>query len=60
MINDFNSTFPRIDWNYATTYEVYKIIEFLKTKNSYVYDEIPMQILKLSVPFISSPLTYIC
>jgi len=39
LINNFNSTFPRTDWNYATTYETDKIIKSLKTKNSYGYDE---------------------
>jgi hypothetical protein len=45
---------------YATTNEIDKIIKSLKTKNSYGYDEIPVKIIKLSVPFIISPLTYIC
>jgi len=60
LINNFNSKFPRTDWNYATTYEIDKIIKSLKTKNSYGYDEIPIKILKLSAPFIISPLTHIC
>ena len=34
FINKFNSTFPIIKWNYATTYEIDKIIKSLKTKNS--------------------------
>ena len=34
-------------------------IKSLKTKNSYVYDEISTKILKISCPFISSPLNYI-
>jgi len=57
LINNFNSTFPRINWNYATTYETGTIIKSLKAKNSYGYDEIPIKILKLSVPSIISPLT---
>jgi len=60
LINNFSSTFPRNDWNYATTYEIDKIIRSLKTKNSYGYDEIPTRILKLSAPFIIFPLTYVC
>jgi len=60
MINNFNSTFPRTNWNYATTYEIVKIIKSLKTKNSGGYDEIPIKILKLNIPFIISHLTYIC
>jgi hypothetical protein len=35
------------------------MIESLKSKNSHGYDEIPMKILKVSTPFIVSPLTYI-
>ena len=31
-----------------------------KTKNSYEYDEISTKILKISCPFISSPINYIC
>ena len=37
-----------------------KIIKTLRTKNSYGYDEISNWIIKLSAPFILSPLTYIC
>ena len=60
LISNFNSTFSRINWKYATTYEINKIIKSLKTKNSYGYDEIPIKILKVSAPCIISPLTYIC
>jgi hypothetical protein len=38
MICNFNTKFPRINWNYATTYEIDNIIKSLKTKNSYEYD----------------------
>jgi len=37
-----------------------EVIESLKSKNSCGYDGIPVKILKLSAPFITSPLTYIC
>ena len=47
-------------WQYASTHEVEKIIKFLKSKNIGRYDEISIQILKLSAPYIISPLTYIC
>jgi Notch-like protein len=36
------------------------IIESLKSKQSCIYYEIPVKIVKLSAPFIISPLTYIC
>jgi len=32
----------------------------LKIKESYGYDEVSTKILKISAPFISSPLSYIC
>jgi hypothetical protein len=57
LINNFNNMFSTINWKYATTYEINKIIKSLKTKNSYGYDEIPIKILKLRAPFIISPLT---
>ena len=60
LINNFNSRLSRINWKYATTYEINTIIKSLKTKNSYGYYEIQKKILKLSAPFIISPLTYIC
>jgi hypothetical protein len=37
LINNFNNTFSRINWKYATTYEINKIIRSLKTQNSYTY-----------------------
>jgi len=58
--SNFNNMFKRINLKYSTTYEINKILKSLKTKNSYGYDEIPIKILKLSAPFIISPLTYIC
>jgi len=54
LITNFNNMFSRINLKYATTYEINKIHKSLKTKNSYGYDEIPIKILKLSVPFIIS------
>ena len=60
LITNYNNTLSIINWKYATTYEINKILKSLKTKNSYGYDEIPIKILKLSAPFIISPLTYIC
>jgi Notch-like protein len=45
---------------YTTIKEIEQIINSLKTKNSYCYREIYSRILKLSAPFISSPINYIC
>ena len=60
LITNFDNTFSGINWIHATTYEINKILKSLKTKISYGYDEIPIKILKLSAPFIISPITYIC
>jgi len=38
---------------------IYEINKSLKCKSSYGYDEVPLWIVKLSVPFISSLLIYI-
>jgi len=48
-----------MEWKYATTYELEKIIKSLKSKNSHGYEEISNKIIKLSASFIISPLTYI-
>ena len=50
----------KIDWKYVSTYEIRNIIKSLKPKNTYGYDEILNRIIKLSSPYIISPLTYIC
>jgi len=54
-----NKPFPRINWQYASTYEIEKIIKSLKSKNTSGYDKISNCIIKLSSPFIISPLTHI-
>jgi len=60
LITNCNNTFSSINWKYATTNEINKIVKSLRTKNSYGCDEIPIKILKLKCPFITSPFTYIC
>ena len=56
----FNKTYPSMECKCTTTKEIEWIIKFLKTKNSYGYDEISTKLLKISCPFISSPINYIC
>jgi hypothetical protein len=56
----YSKPFCTIRWHYASTHEITKIIKTLKSKNSCGYDEITSQIIKISEPFIVSPLTYIC
>jgi hypothetical protein len=60
LVNIFSISFTKMSWQYATTYEIEKISKSLKTKNSSGYDEISNRIIKLSTPFIISPLTHIC
>jgi len=59
MEQAFNKPYPSMECK-CTTKEIGEIIKSLKTKNSYGYDEISTQILKISCPFISSPINYIC
>jgi hypothetical protein len=58
--NSYNFSFENITWHYTSTAEIRKIIKFLATKSSYGYDEISTKILKISMPYIILPLTYIC
>jgi Notch-like protein len=55
----FNLPFPPINIKYISTTELENITKTLKTKNSHGYDEISTKILKSSIYYISSPLTYI-
>jgi len=56
----FIRLFQHIKLTPVTTKEISEIIKSLKWKNSHGFDEIPVRILKLSLLFIISPLTYIC
>jgi len=60
LTNNFRRPFPKISWQYASTYEIGKIIKSLRTKNTCGYGEVSNRIMKLTAPFIISPLTYIC
>jgi hypothetical protein len=55
-----NEPFPNIKYQYTSTKEIEKIISSLKSKNSYGYNEISVNILKFSSPYVSSPLCHIC
>ena len=46
-----------MSWQYAPTYKMEKIIKSLRAKNTCGYNEISNPIIKLSAPFIISPLT---
>jgi Notch-like protein len=57
----FKFPFPNIHMTPVTNKETNKdIVKSLKLKYSYGYIEIPQHILKISLPFILSPLTYMC
>jgi len=56
----FPQSFPAIHLKAVTENEIYKIQKGLKWKRSLGYDKVPSWIVKLSMPFISSPLIYIC
>jgi hypothetical protein len=52
-----NKLFPNIKYQYTSTKEIEKIISSLKSNSSHGYDEISVNILKFSSPYISSPLS---
>ena len=56
---NFTQSFPPLRLKNTTTHEISKIIQSLKCKDSYGYDEVSTTILKISAPYILSPLTYI-
>ena len=60
MLNLFHKPFPSIKFKNTSTKEIETIINSLKIKESSGYDEISTKILKISAPFISSPLSCIC
>jgi hypothetical protein len=55
----FNQPSPAFTLKNTTTYEINKIIQSMIPKDSHGYDEISARTLKISAPFILSPLTYI-
>jgi len=59
MEQAFNNLYQSMECKCKTTKEIERIIKSLKAKNSYRYDEISTKILKISGPFVSSPLNYI-
>jgi hypothetical protein len=59
-LQTLNNPFTNIRFNHTSTKEMDKIMKSLKTVNSYGYDEVYTKILKMSSPFISSPLHHVC
>jgi hypothetical protein len=56
---NFTQSSPPLRLNNTTIHEISKIIQSLKCKDSYGYDEVSTRILKISAPYILSPFTYI-
>jgi hypothetical protein len=60
LSNLFHTPYRCIKFRNTSAREIEKIINSLKVKDSFGYDEISIKTLKISAPFISSPLSYIC
>ena len=60
LLKCFYQPFKHISWTYTSAKEINKIIDTLKDKNSSGCDEITTKILKISKPFIISPIINIC
>ena len=60
LLNLLHKPFPRVNFKNTSPKEIQKIFNSLKIKESCGYDEVSTKILKISAPFISSPLSYIC
>jgi len=56
----FNQPFPTFNPKFVTSKEIEDITKSIKIKNLHGYDGISTKMLKLSIHYISSPLTYIC
>ncbi|PNF13662.1 hypothetical protein B7P43_G16878 [Cryptotermes secundus] len=55
----YNFKYNNINLHNTSTSEILKIIKNFAWKNSQGFDEIPLKLLKISAPFIASPLSYI-
>jgi hypothetical protein len=60
MEQAISKNYPPISNKPSTVHEIEKIIYSFKTKDSHSYDQISVRVLKLSAPYISSTLNYIC
>jgi hypothetical protein len=58
LLNLFHKPFSSIKFKNTSPKEIEKIINALKIKESSGYDEVSTKILKISAPFINSPLSY--
>jgi hypothetical protein len=60
LTQSFKNLFPNIHLKSVSSKEIKNIIKSLKPKNSLAYDGTSTKLLKISSPFIISPLTHIC
>ena len=60
LYQSYSCIYPSFKLMPLSTKDVGNIIKSPNTKNSHGYDEISTKLLKLSLPFILSPLTHIC
>jgi len=58
--NAFKQPIPAMKLKFITSKEIKNVVNSFKPKVSHGYDGILIKILKLSVPYILSPLTYLC
>jgi hypothetical protein len=58
--NVFKQLIPSIKLKFVSPKETEDVVSSLKMKDFHGFDGIYTKILKLSIPYISSPLTYIC
>jgi hypothetical protein len=56
----FHNPFPNVKFNNSSTKEIEGIINSIRVKNLRGYDGITTKMLKVSAPYRSSPLNYIC
>jgi len=59
-MQSFKNPFPNINFKSISTKEIENIIKSLKLKNYSGYVGISTKLIKISSPFISSPLTHTC
>ena len=60
LLQSFNHMFSNFKLMPLSTKDIRNIIKSLNTKSLNGYDEVSTKLLKLSLPFILSPLTHIC
>ena len=60
LIQSSKNSFPNINLKSISTKEIENTIKSLKPKNSSGYNRISTKLIKISSPYISSPLTHVC